>query len=123
MAEMYQIHQEMSFEISSTEAIIPKNANPMLKKLRSDLEAIHYTEDNVNGCVEDVDDFMLRQDKPNCITGSYKIRWNVVDSCERSMAATRFNNLIRQLLGKWLMDLERSENGLQLKITSIRNLG
>ncbi len=126
MATMYNIHQKMNFEITSKSPVSPEDVNPLLRKLRYDLDHLNCEENNLRGVIDDVDEFIVEQENSHLVKGSYKIRWNCWDLGPDENAPERFNNVLRAVLARWLkmFSFEASKaNPLSLEITEIRNLG
>lgn len=126
MARMYTLHQTLFFNIFSKGVISPEYVNPMLRKLRHDLDHLNCEENGLRGTIDDVDEFSVKQENSHLVTGSYKIRWNCWDLGPDENAPYRFNNVLRGLLARWLkmFSFKASKaNPLSLEITEIRNLG
>lgn len=108
--EIYDFHQKLHFQITSSGGVTPDKGNPLIKRLQEALENYVYHEGCIKATILDVDDFSCEQRNPNLVEGHWDVvEWHVYDkdpSEERRVF--RYNNEIKALLYSLLMKLKFS---------------
>lgn len=110
--------QKLTVEASNPKGVDPEKINPLIKKLRTSLEALRLQEhfEDLSGRIVDIDEFRFEQVSPNLLM----IYWDVCKWDMVNRASDRIHDSARAKAAQLVKTVEIQENGTLIKVIDVR---